>query len=143
MHSHRVMNQNATEESVKGDFSDARLDYDGRYVIFHRNGPRYLMSIYTNDILQRRIEVTRTVGSMYVQYYVGKQVRGPEPRRHRTYQIESKLKFGYSIELARWLPEPYFDSTVPPEREFQAGGSRAAALYAAPTQPRSPLVSSR
>ena len=60
-HSHRVMNQNPTEESVKGDFSGVRLDYQDGTVIFHRSGPRYLMSIYKNGRLLRRLEVTRTI----------------------------------------------------------------------------------
>ena len=132
-HSHRVMNQNASEESVKGDFSGARLDYQDGSVIFHRNGPLYLMSIYKDGRLFRRLEITRTVGSLYVQYYIGRQVLGPEPREHRTYHIESKFKFGYSIQLQRWLPEPYFDSTMAPEALFQTGGTREDYLYAAPT----------
>jgi hypothetical protein len=132
-HSHRVMNQDASDESVLGDFSGARLDYQDGYVIFHREGPRFLISIYKNDRLRRRLEVTRTVGSRYVQYYVGRQILGPEPRGHRSYHLETKFRFGYSIQLKRWLPEPYFDSTMPGEKRFLPGGARAGYLFGAPT----------
>ncbi|MCH7869079.1 MAG: hypothetical protein IH881_15395 [Myxococcales bacterium] len=131
-HSHRVMNQDATEESVKGDFSGARLDYQDGYVIFHRIGPAYLMSIYENGEPLRRLQVTRTIGSLYVQYYIGKQIFGPETRRHPSYHLENKFKFGYSITLKRWLPELFFDSTVAPESEYQKGGAYGNYFYSAP-----------
>ncbi len=131
-HSHRVMNQSPTEESVKGDFSGVRLDYRYGHVIFHRDGSRYLMSSYESGDLVRRIEVTRTIGSLYVQYYVGRQVYGPEPREHPTYHRESKLRFGYAINLKRWLPELYFDSTFPPEHELLEGGKFSRYIYGPP-----------
>src|SRR5262245_52489851 len=110
-HPHRTMNQNADDVSVKGDFSGVELRYGGGRAVFHRDGPTFLMSLYEGDRLVRRHVVTRTVGSVYVQYYIGTQVQGPEPRSHHTYKTESKLPFAYSIALKRWLPEVYLDST--------------------------------
>src|SRR5262245_24393958 len=110
-HPHRTMNQNPDDVSVKGDFSGVELRYGRGRVVFHRAGPSFLMSLYEGERLLRRHVVTRTVGSVYVQYYIGTQVEGPEPRRHPTYRTESKLPFGYSIALKRWLPEVYLDST--------------------------------
>lgn len=131
-HSHRVMNQNPTEESVKGDFSGVHLDYQHGRVKFYRDGPRYMMSIYENGEFVRRHEVTRTIGSLYVQYYIGRQVDGPELRGQRIYSRESKLNFGYAINLKRWLPVIYLDSTVLAEREYQEGGRRSKHLFGAP-----------
>jgi hypothetical protein len=117
-HPHRTMTQNPNDESVKGDFSGAELRYGRGRAVFHRDGRKFLMSIYEGDRLVRRHVVTRTVGSVYVQYYAGTQTEGPEPRWHRTYRTESKLPFGYSIALKRWLPEVYLDSTVLAERKY-------------------------
>ena len=130
-HPHRTMNQNPTDESVKGDFSGAELRYGRGRAVFHRDGPKFLMSIYEGERLLRRHLVTRTVGSLYVQYYIGTQVEGPEPFRHRTYRTESKLPFGYSITLKRWLPEVYLDSTVLPEQAYLEG-PRLDYIYAQP-----------
>ncbi len=131
-HSHRVMNQNPSEESVLGDFSGVELHYALGHVEFHRDGDDYVMSMYEKGYLSRRFVVTRTVGSLYVQYYIGKQVRGPEPRNHEAYRNENKLPFGYSVALDRWLPEIYFDSTVPAERYFLPGGPQANHIFTKP-----------
>ena len=118
------MNQNASDESVKGDFSGVTMRYGPGHVVFHREGPLFLMSVYEGESLVRRHVVTRTVGSLYVQYYVGKQTKGPEPRGHRTYTTESKLPFGWSIALQRWLPEVYFDSTFEEEHVYLSDARR-------------------
>jgi hypothetical protein len=131
-HAHRTMNQNPDDESVKGDFSGAELRYGRGRAVFHRDGRKFLMSIYEGDRLVRRHLVTRTVGSLYVQYYIGRQVQGPEPRGHRSYITESKLPFGYSIALKRWLPEVYFDSTFEPERVYLEGGPQRDYIYGRP-----------
>ena len=131
-HAHRTMNQNPDEDSVKGDFSGATLRYGRGHAVFHREGPSFVMSLYEGDRLVRRHVVTRTVGSLYVQYYIGRQTKGPEPRGHRTYTTESKLPFGYSIALDRWLPEVYFDSTFEEERVYLEGGPQRDYIYARP-----------
>jgi len=117
-HSHRVMNQNANNETVLGDFSGVQIEYGRGHARFHRDGEKFLMSIYVDGELLRRHRVTRTVGSLYVQYYIGTQVVGPEPAQHVSYRTENKLPFGYSITLDRWLPEVYFDSTMDAERVY-------------------------
>lgn len=120
-HAHRVMNQNASDESVLGDFSDTELRYGRGHALFHRDGPDFMISIFEGGELVRRHRVTRTVGSLYVQYYIGTQVEGPEPASHISYRTENKLPFGYSVALDRWLPEIYFDSTVAPEAAYLDG----------------------
>jgi hypothetical protein len=134
-HSHRVMNQHPTPESIKGDFSGARLDYLNRHAIFHRDGQLYLISIYEGDELIRRLQVTRTVGSLYVQYYIVRQIFGPEPKHHPTYRRENKSAFGWSTNLARWFPEPYLDSTMEPEETYFEGGHHEGYIFGAPTHP--------
>jgi Cytochrome c552 len=53
--------------------------------------------------------VTRTVGSRFVQYYIGLQIEGEEPRSDKVYTTEHKLPFGYWLRMKRWLPVDYFD----------------------------------
>ena len=130
-HPHRTMNQNPSEQTVKGDFSGQKIEYGAGYAIFERAGEDFLMSIYQEDEEPRLLQVTRTIGSLYVQYYAGKQILGPESTDHRAYKLETKLPFGYSIQLDRWLPEIYFDSTVYAEADFLDGTHRDY-IYSAP-----------
>jgi predicted CXXCH cytochrome family protein len=135
-HAHRRMNQNPSEETVLGDFSGRTLDYAGNHVVFHRDGEDFIISIYKEDRLFRRHKVTRTVGSLYLQYYMVTQIEGPEDRDHIAFKNESKLQYGYSFELDRWLPEIYFDSTLPAEHTYFANESRGRlAADAPPTHP--------
>lgn len=120
-HSHRVMNTAASESTVHGDFSGVTLAYGPGTVRFGRNGSDFTMEVFAGDRLVRRHKVTRTVGSLYMQYYVGKQVFGPEPPDHLTYTLESKLPFAYCYALKRWVPEPYLDSTVDAEQTYLDG----------------------
>jgi len=120
-HSHRKMNLNATEESVLGDFSGVELQYGRGYARFHRNGPDFLMSIFVDGRLFRRHKVTRTVGSLYMQYYIGTQTLGPEPKEHLTYKLESKLPFAYFFATQSWVPEVYLDSTSEPDEAYLDG----------------------
>ena len=117
-HAHRKMNQNPTDETVLGDFSGRTLEYAGNRVVFHRDGEEFMISTYKQDQLFRRHKVTRTVGSLYLQYYIATQVEGPEDPDHFTYKNESKFPYGYSFELNRWLPEIYFDSTFGAEHQY-------------------------
>lgn len=132
-HAHRTMNQNPGDESVKGDFSGVALRYGPGHAVFHREGPRFLMSVYQGERLVRRHVVTRTVGSLYVQYYIGRQTEGPEPRDHRTYTTESKLPFAWSMALRRWLPEVYFDSTFEDEHVYLESRKRDYIYAKAPS----------
>lgn len=129
-HSHSRMNLAASDATVKGDFSGARLDYGAGHVVFERKGADFTMAIYEGDRFVRRHKVTRTVGSLYMQYYIGTQIEGPEPPEHWTYKLESKLPFAYCYALKRWLPEPFLDSTVAPETAYLDG---AFYLATAPT----------
>lgn len=130
-HSHRKMNLTASEESVLGDFSGVELQYGRGHARFHRDGMDFVMSIFEDGRMTRRHKVTRTVGSLYMQYYVGTQVFGPEPRTHPTYKLESKLPFAYLFPTKSWVPEVYLDSTSEPD-ELYLNGKLADYIYDEP-----------
>ncbi len=56
----------------------------------------------------RQYQVTRTVGSRYIQSYIGKQVAGPESSGHAIYQ-EHKLPYSWRLGIRQWLPSDYFN----------------------------------
>jgi Cytochrome c552 len=119
-HPHSRMNQDASADTVLGDFSGVSVDYAGGQARFTRDGQDYLVSLQEGDVL-RRYRVTRTVGSRFAQMYIGVLIEGPEPAGHPSYTTEGKLPFGYWLRLERWFPEVYFDSDCPPE--YRADGS--------------------
>ncbi len=121
-HSHSKMNQLPTEESVRGDFHDSQLLLPTGRVLFTsdllESGNReYRMKIYqgnphsesrTQSDLHREYLVTKTVGSRYIQAYIGRQVKGPEPLGHDIY-LEHKLPFTYWFKIEQWLPEKFYN----------------------------------
>ena len=131
-HPHSCMNQLPDAESVKGDFSNRQLNLPTGKVVFQteldeHGQPLYKMLVYRNvdnpsagddtDVdaansltpPYREYKVTKTVGSRYIQSYIGKQIRGPEPADHDIYR-EHKLPFGYWFKIDQWLPEIYFNT---------------------------------
>lgn len=73
--------------------------------------------------VQRRYRVTRTIGSRYLQEYVGVQVAGPEAS-----PTEIRLPFGVWRRAGGWAPRQYFDSWYPAEAD-------AGDAYAPDTEP--------
>ncbi|HZN56180.1 MAG TPA: hypothetical protein VFB67_12755, partial [Candidatus Polarisedimenticolaceae bacterium] len=120
-HSHKKMNLAASEETVRGDFSGVTVPYGKGSMRFERQGDAFTMAVLVGGREIRRHKVTRTVGSIYMQYYIGTQISGPEPPDHLTYKLESKLPFAYCYALKRWMPEYYLDSTVDAEQGYQDG----------------------
>jgi predicted CXXCH cytochrome family protein len=108
-HPHRRMNQLPGPDTVLGDFSDRVVKLGNASVTFARQGGAYLMSVERAGQLLRKYRVTRTVGSRFMQFYIGLQLEGPEPAGHAAYTTEHKLPFGYWFRLRRWLPADYFD----------------------------------
>jgi predicted CXXCH cytochrome family protein len=98
------MNALADETTVKGDFSaGGALSYQGGRAAFFREAGGYRMRLERGDT-RRLYEVTQTIGSRYFQYYVGKQVEGPEPAGHHFYAKEHVLPFGYWLDEQEWVP---------------------------------------
>lgn len=114
-HPHSRMNQDADGSSILGDFSDREIVYGGNRVVFGRDGTDHTVTIFEDDRVFRRFKVTRTVGSRFIQFYIGLQTKGPEPPEAPCYTVEFKLFFAYSLKLNRWLPALYFASADFPE----------------------------
>jgi len=119
-HPHGRMNQNASATTVLGDFNDARITVPQGDVTFGKDGDRYTMTLARGGKTLRRFVVTRTVGSRFMQFYIGKQLEGPEPERAPIYHVEQKLPYGYLFRMKRWIPQNYFDATG---RELRPDGS--------------------
>jgi hypothetical protein len=108
-HPHSRMNRDAKDDAIRGDFANVREPYQGGTATFERGeGGSYVMRLERAQV-KRAYKVTRVVGSRFMQFYIGVQIEGPEPRTDKRYQEEQKLPFGYWFKLARWLPVSYFD----------------------------------
>jgi predicted CXXCH cytochrome family protein len=111
-HPHSRMNQLPGPASVRGDFSGRILQLPEGSVTFSSEDGIYCMAVKRGDILLRRYEVTRTVGTRFMQFYIGIQREGPEPAGHPVYR-EHMLPFAWWVSLGRWLPKHYFDADGP------------------------------
>ena len=117
-HPHSRMNQDASPQSVKGDFSGVSISYRGGTARFDSGPDGYWMTLERGAV-RRKFHVTRTVGSKFNQMYIGLQTEGPEPPEHPFYNKEHTLGFGYWFKLKRWLPTNFFDPNGP---ELEANG---------------------
>lgn len=108
-HPHSRMNRHAGDQSIRGDFDNAVLTLPTGEVHFLQRDGKYLMEVYKDDRLRRRYEVTRTVGSRYMQAYIGTQLFGPEEPGHDIYK-EHRLPFGYWFKLDRWVPRVFMNA---------------------------------
>ncbi len=124
---HRKMNRLASEPgAVLGDFADRRVPYaDGTLILTTEKG-EFFMSFAKQDQIIRRYRVTRTIGSRYLQEYVGIAELGPEAPGDPVYSTEIRLPFGYLLRTKRWLSGQYFDSWHGPEYESDLQTSRDA-----------------
>jgi hypothetical protein len=100
---HASMNQIAGDESVIGDF-DAELSYRGTNVRFAMDSGAYVMVI---DGVRWR--VTRTIGTRYLQEYVGVGDDG----------VEMRLPFGWWVKRKGWYPSAFFDSWMTGEEKIE------------------------
>jgi hypothetical protein len=108
-HPHSRMNAFATDANVRGDFSGKRVKVPGGEAIFAKENGKRTMTLVRGEKVVRSYAITRTVGSRFMQFYIGRQVEGPEPAGDPVYVDEVKLPYGYWFKLARWLPVSYFD----------------------------------
>jgi hypothetical protein len=108
-HPHSKMNRMASSATIQGDFANVRVSFPGADVRFTTDEHgKYYMTVLRDNRLHRRYLVTRTVGSRFMQFYIGKQVEGPEADDDPI-QNEHMLPFAYWFKLKRWLPRQYFD----------------------------------
>jgi len=109
-HSHRWMNAKASRETVKGDFSGAAtIQYQGGLGTFFQREGSYRMRLARGE-LQRIYQIERTVGSRFFQYYVGKQIAGPEGKDHPIWTVDHLLPFGYWLDEQQWVPVVHIDA---------------------------------
>jgi hypothetical protein len=111
---HGKMNRDASSETVRGDFSGVRVSYQGGTALFSTakdlgRAPRHEMTLERDGKVVRRYEITRVVGSRFMQHYIGVEVEGPDAASSVTRTKEQKLPFGYWFKLKRWVPTSYFD----------------------------------
>jgi predicted CXXCH cytochrome family protein len=107
------MNALADEVTVKGDFSGtAAISYRGGRATFYRQDDKFFMGLQRADV-RRTYEVTQTIGSRFFQYYVGKEVQGPEPPGHRFYSKDHVLHFGYWLDRHEWVPIVHVGPELP------------------------------
>lgn len=114
-HPHARMNDNANAATVVGAFDGRELRYGDAVVRFERAGGGYVMDIRKGETRVRRYRVTRTVGSRFIQMYVGLPLDGPEPPDDPIYQREVKLPFAYWIARDEWFPQTYDETPKVPE----------------------------
>jgi hypothetical protein len=112
-HPHSRMNQDASAATVKGDFASARIKLPKGEAVFETGADGFTMTLEQGGRRLRRYRVTRTVGSRFMQFYIGLQTEGPEPRSSPLYTMEQKLPFAYWFKIKRWLPNDYFDPLDP------------------------------
>ncbi len=115
-HPHRFMNAMAINPNVLGDFSGhATLEYlDGKATFFETNdGFRIRLS---RGNTQRTYQVNQTIGSRFYQYYVGKQLAGPEPSGHKFFRDNHVLPFGYWIDRHEWVPVVHIGCELPDDK---------------------------
>lgn len=103
-HPHRFMNALATLDHVKGDFSEkASIAYLGGSGKFFKEEGGFRMAL-ERDGVRRVFAISRTIGSRFFEYYVGRLIEGPvgveDPRR----TIDHVLPFGYWIDKQEWVP---------------------------------------
>jgi hypothetical protein len=113
-HPHGRMNQLPSPASVLGDFTGNTLRLPRGAATFTSEGGVYRMAVERDGTPLRCYEVTRTVGTRFMQFYIGVQREGPEPPGHAVYR-EHMLPFAWWVSLGRWLPKHYFDADGPEE----------------------------
>jgi hypothetical protein len=118
-HPHRWMNALAGDDTVKGDFSGTSISYRGGQASFTREAGRFLMRLTRGRApggSRRTYEVHQTIGRRFFQYYVGKQVEGPEASDHVFATRDHVLPFGYWLDRKEWVPVVHIGPEVADEK---------------------------
>lgn len=106
-HPHRWMNSLVENITVLGDFNDQQISYLGGQVTFYKlvdkGAEQYRMRLQRGQILREYL-VDQTIGSRHFQYYVGRQLVGPEAADHPVYAEAHVLPLGYWIDHKEWVP---------------------------------------
>ncbi len=113
-HPHHWMNALANDSTIKGDFSGtSTITYRGGLARFEKvAGGAYLMKLERNGT-RRTYKINQTIGVRFYQYYVGKQIEGPEPAEHHFYRKDHVLPFGYWLDRKEWVPVVHIGPELP------------------------------
>ncbi len=112
------MNAVANEKSVKGDFSgQASIEFWGGHAEFYQANGQNRMRL-EKDRVERVYAISRTIGSRFFQYYVGRQVVGPEPEQHMFFQVDHVLPFGYWLDRNEWIPVVHLGPEMTDDQRF-------------------------
>lgn len=131
---HRSMNQRADAPGVVvGDFGDRVVRYAGGSARFHAVAGRPAMTLRKAGGPARTYRITRTIGSRYLQEYVGVPLAGPEAASRAASTIEVRLPFGFLLRRRQWLHQQYFDSWF--GAEYDRRGRPRIDAYAPITEP--------
>lgn len=103
-HPHRWMNALADSSTVVGDFSGTSISYLGGQATFFEEHGEYRMRLEREE--SRTYAIHETIGSRFFQYYIGKQVDGPESADQQTdpQRFDHVLPLGFWIETGEWVP---------------------------------------
>lgn len=119
-HAHRLMNAEATDETVLGHFNDGPpMAYLGGTARFYQEAGQRFMKLERGDV-RRTYRVTRTIGSRFTQYYVGLLEDGPEPGDHKSRSVEQVLPLGWWIDREEWIPVVNVDKEGPDGTRWDA-----------------------
>jgi predicted CXXCH cytochrome family protein len=114
-HPHRWMNALADESTVLGDFSgDSPMHYLGGVITSYRTEDAYRIRLERGNV-RRVYEVTQTIGRRFFQYYVGKQIEGPEQPGHPYYEQDHVLPVGYWLDYEEWVPTVHISGDEAPD----------------------------
>lgn len=117
-HAHRLMNAAATDETVRADFSaDLSLNYLGGVARFHMENSERKMTLEREGV-KRVYQVTRTLGSRFFQYYIGRLVEGPEPAGDSARVDEQLLPVGYWIDKQEIVPIVHVHEELPDDSRY-------------------------
>jgi hypothetical protein len=115
-HPHRFMNAMAQGENVLGDFSGtATLHYLGGKATFFEADGGFRVRL-RRGTTRRIYQVNQTIGSRFFQYYVGKQLAGPEADGHKFFRNNHVLPFEYWIDRREWVPVVHIGSELTDEK---------------------------
>ena len=107
-HPHSRMNATASSKTVFGRFDGSSIDLQGGTISMFQRNDDYWVRMDGHDI-EREFRVTRTIGSRFYQFYVGRLESGAPlpalPAEHGEYpQQELVLPVGYRLKDDTWTP---------------------------------------
>ena len=107
-HPHSRMNATASSKTVFGRFDGSSIDLQGGTISMFQRNDDYWVRMDGHDI-EREFRVTRTIGSRFYQFYVGRLESGAPlpalPAEHGEYpQQELVLPVAYRPQDDTWTP---------------------------------------